>query len=448
MYTFKKFKNKTVPSIKSAKGVFIYLKRKKVLDFTSGWTGFASLGHNNPEIISSIKNQMNYYSHVDYNEFHNPLIEKLSNKLNSFSKKKFKIWYSGNSGSEALEAAMKLSYQVHYAQNNKKKIKFIHRSQSFHGATLHPLLVSSIDVFNVFKNLSNKNYIEVPQNNLNALCKAKKNKCACGKNPMQCMGKRENENDKEYLERSIYEIEKTILQNGPNNICAFVGETQLGSLVGDVPPQKDYWKRVSKLCKKYNIHLILDEVYCGMGRSGKMFNFQWDDCEPDFVCQGKNTTSGVIPFSFVLSKPEYQDIIIKNLGRVSLGHTFQGHSLGAAGTLKLLEIIKRDKLLSRVNKIGKEIRKILNDELKNNEHFLNVRGRGFAFASEHSFKKNNDFALKLKKEILENHNILLNAKWHRVSFLPSYNMPKKYIYKTIEIYLKEFKKLSSSKNFN
>ena len=91
MYTFKKFKNKTVPSIKSAKGVFIYLKRKKVLDFTSGWTGFASLGHNNPEIISSIKNQMNYYSHVDYNEFHNPLIEKLSNKLNSFSKKNLKF---------------------------------------------------------------------------------------------------------------------------------------------------------------------------------------------------------------------------------------------------------------------------------------------------------------------------------------------------------------------
>ena len=124
-----------------------------------------------------------------------------------------------------------------------------------------------------------------------------------------------------------------------------------------------------------------------MGRSGKMFNFLWDDCEPDFICQGKNTTSGIIPFSFVLSKPKYQNIIINKLGRVSLGHTFQGHSLGAAGTLKLLDIIKRDKLLNRVNTIGKELRKIIHDELKNNEQFSNVRGRGFAFSSEHSLKK-------------------------------------------------------------
>ncbi len=448
MYTFKKFNKKIVPSIKSAKGMFINIKNKKILDFTSGWTGFASLGHNNKEILSAIKKQMNLYSHVDYNEFNNSLIEELSLKLNSFSKNKYKIWYSGNSGSESLEAAMKLSYQVHYAQNNKQKIKFIHRSQSFHGATLHPLLVSSIDVFNVFKNLSNNNYIEVPQNNLNSFCKAKGNACICGKDPMNCMGKRENENEKDYLNRSINEIEETIIKNDPDNICAFVGETQLGSLVGDVPPQKNYWKEVSKLCRKYNIHLILDEVYCGMGRSGKMFNFQWDDCEPDFICQGKNTTSGIIPFSFVLSKPKYQNIIINKLGRVSLGHTFQGHSLGAAGTLKLLDIIERDKLLNRVNKIGKELRKIIHEELKNNEQFSNVRGRGFAFSSEHSLKRNNEFALKLKNEILDKYNILLNAKWHRVSFLPSYNMPKKYIYKTVEIYLKEFKKLSQNKKFN
>ena len=80
-----------------------------------------------------------------------------------------------------------------------------------------------------------------------------------------------------------------------------------------------------------------------------MFNFEWDRCDPDFVCIGKNTTSGVIPFSFVLSQPKYQNIIIKTLGRVSLGHTFQGHSLGAAATIKLIEIIEKEKLLNRVN---------------------------------------------------------------------------------------------------
>ena len=97
-----------------------------------------------------------------------------------------------------------------------------------------------------------------------------------------------------------------------------------------MPPQEGYWKGISKICKKYNIHLILDEIYCGMGRSGKMFNYSWDNINPDFVCVGKNTTSGCIPFSFVMSKKKFEKSILNNLGRVNLGHTFQAHSLGIA----------------------------------------------------------------------------------------------------------------------
>ena len=109
MYTFKKFASKQIPKIISAKDEFMYLsKYGKVLDFTSGWTGYATLGHNNKEILDAIKNQMKLYCHVDFNEFENPLVEKLSKKIIEFSKNKNKkIWYSGNSGSEALEAAIK-----------------------------------------------------------------------------------------------------------------------------------------------------------------------------------------------------------------------------------------------------------------------------------------------------------------------------------------------------
>ena len=81
-------------------------------------------------------------------------------------------------------------------------------------------------------------------------------------------------------------------------------------------------KEVKKILKKYNIHLILDEIYCGMGRSGKMFNFAYDNVDPDFVCTGKNTTSGTIPFSFVMSNKNFEKIIIDKIGRVNLGHTF------------------------------------------------------------------------------------------------------------------------------
>ncbi|MDC0908234.1 aminotransferase class III-fold pyridoxal phosphate-dependent enzyme [Candidatus Pelagibacter ubique] len=434
MYTFKKFRSKSIPKFISAENEYIYLSNYgKVLDFTSGWTGYASLGHNNKEILNSIKNQMKFYCHVDFNEFENPLVEKLSKKIIEFSKKKNKkIWYSGNSGSEALEAAMKLSYSAHLSDNKKNKTKFIHRSQSFHGASLHPLSISTFDIFDVFNKLKTKN-IQINQNNIYTKYTQKYK-----------MGIKKNESVEEHLARSLDDLEEKIIKNNPENICAMVGETQLGSLVGDVPAQKGYWKEVSKILKKYDIHLILDEIYCGMGRSGKLFNFEWDDINPDFVCVGKNTTSGCIPFSFVLTDEKFEKIILNKFGRVTLGHTFQGHSLGLVATNTVLEIIKRDRLLDRVKKEGNYIQKTIKDELKENHMFSNVRGRGFGVSVQHNVKNQNLFSKDLKSKLLEEHKILMNIKFHRTSLTPCYNMKKKNIDIALDKFIKTFKFLSNN----
>ena len=434
MYTFKKFRSKSIPKFISAENEYIYLSNYgKVLDFTSGWTGYASLGHNNKEILNSIKNQMKFYCHVDFNEFENPLVEKLSKKIIEFSKKKNKkIWYSGNSGSEALEAAMKLSYSAHLSDNKKNKTKFIHRSQSFHGASLHPLSISTFDIFDVFNKLKTKN-IQINQNNIYTKYTQKYK-----------MGIKKNESVEEHLARSLDDLEEKIIRNNPENICAMVGETQLGSLVGDVPAQKGYWKGVSKILKKHDIHLILDEIYCGMGRSGKLFNFEWEDINPDFVCVGKNTTSGCIPFSFVLTDEKFEKIILNKLGRVTLGHTFQGHSLGLVATNTVLEIIKRDRLLDRVKKDGNYIQKTIKDELKENHMFSNVRGRGFGVSVQHNVKNQNLFSKDLKSKLLEEHKILMNIKFHRTSLTPCYNMKKKNIDIALDKFIKTFKLLSNN----
>lgn len=439
MYTFKKFASKSIPKIISAKNEFVYLsKYGKVLDFTSGWTGYATLGHNNKEILDSIKKQMKFYCHVDFNEFENPLVEKLSKKIIQFSKNKNKkIWYSGNSGSEALESAMKLSYSVHFSNNKKNKTKFIHRSQSFHGASLHPLSISTFDIFDIFEKIKTKN-IEIDQNNIYTKYNSKFK-----------MGIKSKESVKQHLGRSLKNLEDKIKKNNPETICAMVGETQLGSLVGDVPAQKGYWKEVSKILKKYDIHLILDEIYCGMGRSGKLFNYEWDDVNPDLVCVGKNTTSGCIPFSFVLANQEFENKILKNLGRVTLGHTFQGHSLGLVATDAVLKIIKRDKLLNRVEKVGKYIQKIIEDELKTNHMFSNIRGRGFGISVQHHVKNQNLFSSDLKAILLKKHKILMNIKFHRSSFTPCYNMNKKNIDMALDKFISTFKLLSeNSKKYN
>ena len=259
------------------------------------------------------------------------------------------------------------------------------------------------------------------------------------------MGKKVNETNAQHLKRSLYELESKILKNGPETISAMVGETQLGTLVGDVPPQKNYWIEVSKILKKYDIHLILDEVYCGMGRSGEMFNYKWDNIDPDFVCVGKNTTSGCIPFSFVMSKKKFENIILNYFGRVNLGHTFQGHSLGAAATIATIDIIKSNHLLKKVKNYGKYIQDTLSNELGNNHFFSNVRGRGFAIALEHRVKNNMKFSYDLKYKMLNEYKILINSKFHRTSFLPSYTMSKSNIDKTIDCFIKIFKELSLKK---
>ena len=365
------------PVVKSSKGAYIILKNnKKYLDTTSGWTSYATLGLSHPRIIKSVTNQMKKFAHIDYNVWKNEKIEILAEKLLKYARKGIdRVYFGGTSGSDAIDAAMKLSYQIHHDSGNKNKISYISRHQSFNGATLHAMSVSELPILKIYEPLFPKNVHRISQHNEFKSCQydLKKKNCVCGKNFGNCMGKMKHENSSTYTDRCVKELEEKILKLGPKNVAAFVGETQLGSLVGDVPPSKNYWKKISKVCKKYNVHLILDEVYCGMARSGKMFNYLWDDFSPDFVCMGKNMTSGHAPLSAILTKSKFEKIIAKGSGRIQLGHTFQGFSSGIAACYELINIIEKNNLLNRITKKGNYMMDTLSKELSDDRHFKNVR---------------------------------------------------------------------------
>ena len=439
----KKFPNikKKPQEIKKAEGSYYYLKKKKILDVTAGWTSYAILGFNNPELIKAATQQLKKFSHIDYNIWTNPDIQKLAREIVQYSPKELnKVYFSGCSGSEAIEAALKLSLLVHINENNKKKKIVISRVQSFHGATMQAISSSDIPLLDIFQIYSSKLHRKIHQHNPNSRCLAKnENYCECGKKPKSCMGKFQNETDKSYLARSVIYFENIVKKLGAENIAAFLGETQLGSLVGDVPALDGYWKKISSICKKNNIHLILDEVYCGIGRSGKIFNFSNDDIIPDFVCCGKNTTSGIAPLSFVLTKEKFQASLSKGLGRIRLGHTFQGFSVGVAVCIKLLDILKKKNLMDKVQKDGQYMRTILKSELQNNEKFNNIRGRGLMFSIEHKTNDNVKFSEYLYKNML-NKKILINSKWHRTSFTPSFLIKKSEIDNTLDNFINFFKK--------
>ena len=451
-YILRKFPLLKEPmEVKSTKGSYYYLKNgKKILDSTSGWTTFATLGFKNHRILKAIIKQSKKFCHIDYNIWKNDELNDLAKKLVNFSTKNLdRVYFSGNSGSEAIEAAMKLSYQIHYNNGKTKKRNYIGRVQSFHGATLQAMSASELPFLDIFKNISPKNIHKIHQHNYYKVCtcNTKKPYNGCKGKASECTGKFKNESKKDYVLRSAKYFEEKILEIGPEKIAAFIGETQLSSLIGDVPPLKSYWKKISSICKKYDIHLIMDEVYCGMGRSGKMYNFSWDNFEPDFVCLGKNTTSGHIPFSFVLTKSKFGKIIGKGIGRIRIGHTFQGFSLGVAACNEYLDILKEEKLIDKVNKMGLYMRKILNDELKSNEFFDNIRGRGLMFALQHKTPDNDKFSKHIYDQMFNKCNILANCKFHRTSFTPAFNMDKKKIDYILDCFIYSFKNSSKSVKF-
>ena len=206
-----------------------------------------------------------------------------------------------------------------------------------------------------------------------------------------------NENDTNYLNRCVNELEKTILKIGPEKICGFVGETIMGGLVGDVPPLKNYWLKIKKICKKYNIHLILDEVWCGTGTSGKIYCFDWDKVEPDFVFISKTLAAGYGALSAVITNSQIEKVLKKGQGQVQYSNTHQGHSLSVAAALAVQSIIHKKDFLKGVIDKGNFIRNYFETELGNQEFFSNIRGRGMRNTLEYQCDNKNLFGSLLKE---------------------------------------------------
>ncbi len=418
----KTFLNQKNIEIKKADGIYFYdSKGKKYTDLTGGYTGHAILGWGNKEIQKAIYNQAKKYCHIDYKFFSDPNRERLANLLLAKSKHLNKFFLVGSSGAEACEAAMKMSYQYFYEKGYKNKKYFISRKQSYHGCTTHALSLGDRPNLSFYNKILSKNCFKINEHN-------------------KYRYKKNNENDEEYSERSAKELEKKILSIGPEKICAFVGETIAGGLIGDVPPSKNYWKKIRKICNKYNIHLILDEVWCGTGTSGKIFCFDWDNIAPDFVFISKTLAAGYGALSAVITHNKITDLISKKSGQIFYSNTHQGHSLSVAAALSVQKIIHKNEFLKNVNKKGSFLRNTLTSELSGNDFFYNVRGRGLRNSLEYNTDNNQKFGNFIKKEML-NKKIFIDAKWHRVAFPLALNISHKELEQNLNIFLETFKKI-------
>jgi acetylornithine/succinyldiaminopimelate/putrescine aminotransferase len=189
--------------------------------------------------------------------------------------------------------------------------------------------------------------------------------------------------------------------------------------------------------------MILDEVWCGTGISGKMFCIDWDNVNPDFIFMGKTFASGYMPISAVVTRSEFEGVIKRGSGRIENSTTFQGHSAATAAALECVRIIKEDGFLDDVNRKGARIRSTLEQSLKDHEFFKNVRGRGMRNSLEYTCQNMNEFGQELSRRMLERHKVLINGKWHRLTFSNAMTVTDQQIDFVLSALVDEFNSLSS-----
>ena len=390
-----------------AKGNKIYMENGKVYkDFSCGFTGHSVIGWGNSEIAEKAKEQLLKIGHIDYKSFQDPNRIKIGDLLSSISESGLEYaYFVGGSGGESCEASIKLSYQCHSLNNLSSKVHYISRRQSYHGISSDNLSLGDRPNLDLYKPFHSPHRSKIEEHNI--FRQAFK-----------------GESIEEYTQRSLKQLKDEILRIGPDKVGGFIGETIMGGLIGDVPPTPNYWKGVREICDQYDMHLILDEVWCGCGVSGKYFCHDWDSVKPDFVFFGKTLAAGYAPISALMTTKNTQSLLSKGSGQIQHSTTFQGHSLSCAITLEVIKQIYKNSWIDNALKEGEWLRNNVNENLKNSRLFKNIRGRGVRNSIEHSAPNQHLFSIEIGNR-LRNLGFIVSAKWHRVQILPPMNTQRK-----------------------
>ena len=369
-----------LPRAKKGDGIYIIdADGKRYLD-ASGGAAVSCLGHSDPDVIQAIKDQAETLAFAHTAFFTSEAAEELANLLIGKAPDGIEVVYFVSGGSEAMEAALKMARQYFLEVGEPERTKFIARRQSYHGNTLGALSVGG----NVWRRepfegmLMDVGHIQP--------CYAYRNQL-------------DGETEEEYGLRAADELEAEIQRLGPETVIAFVAETVVGATAGVVPPVKGYFKRIRDICDRHGVLLILDEVMCGMGRTGTTFAYEQDGIAPDIVCIAKGLGAGYQPIGAALVSAKVFQAFSEGSGLFQHGHTYMGHPMACAAALAVQRKIQALDLLANVREQGEVLESRLLDRLGNHAHVGDIRGRGLfrgiELVADRATKEPLDPALKL-----------------------------------------------------
>jgi len=329
----------------------------------SGGAAVSCLGHGHPAVLAAMHEQIDRLAFAHTSFFTTDVAEELAAHLVARAPAGMSHAYFVSGGSEGVEAALKMARQYFLEIGEPQRTRFIARRQSYHGNTLGALAVGG----NAWRREPFAPIL-MPATHVSP-----------------CYPYREQRADETptgYGERLALELNETIEQLGADQVIAFVAETVGGATAGVLTPVPGYFRAVREVCDRHGVLLILDEVMCGMGRTGSLHACEQEGVVPDLLVIAKGLGGGYQPIGAVLAQQKIVEAMSAGSGFFQHGHTYLGHAVACAAALAVQQVIERDALLDRTRQAGARLHHLLKQAFDEHPHVGDIRGRGLFWGVE------------------------------------------------------------------
>lgn len=351
------------PAAVLGRGIIIRDQTGKEYIDASGGAAVSCLGHANPDVLAAMRAQIDRLDYAHTSFFTTPVAEELADELIAHAPAGLTHVHFTSGGSEAVEAALKLARQYFVERGEPERRHFIGRLQGYHGNTLGALSVGG----NLWR-----------RRQFAPILIETHHVSPC----YEYRGRRADETAEEYGARLSRELSGKIDELGGKNVIAFIAETVVGATLGAVPPVPGYFKRVREICDRHGILLILDEVMCGMGRTGTLHACEQEGVAPDLMTVAKGLGGGYAPIGALFVNGKIVEALARGSGFFQHGHTYMGHPLACAAALAVQRVIRRDNLIANVVAQGERLGRRLRERFANRHEVGDIRGRGLFWAIE------------------------------------------------------------------
>jgi adenosylmethionine-8-amino-7-oxononanoate aminotransferase len=375
----------TPPIAVGGEGIWLIDKDgRRVLD-ASGGAAVSCLGHQHPRVLEAMARQASKLAYAHTGFFSSEPAEALADRLVGHEPGGLGYAYFVSGGSEAIEAGIKLARQYFLERGESRREHFIARRQSYHGNTLGALSAGG----NAWRRQPYRPLLSPAFSHVTPA--------------FAYHEQRESESEADFAARLAAELEAEFQRLGPNTVAAFIAEPVVGATAGCVTAPEGYFRAVRDICIRHGALLILDEVMCGMGRTGTLHAWEQEGVAPDIQAIAKGLGGGYQPIGAMLANARIIDTIRDGSGAFQHGHTYLAHPLACAAALEVQQVIAEEGLLGRVRELGRHLERRLTERFGNHRHVGDIRGRGLfwaiEFVADRAGREPFDPALKLNQKV-------------------------------------------------